>query len=357
MSPSVSNRITVLRPVLILFIIIAHMPGSFYRPDTLSVEPVFLNVLWATLTGTLAMAALPTLSLISGYLAIDTLQKRGAGQFVHNKVTRLFIPMLIWSFPAAILVYMKQKAGYPDRPDLALYPFSVSGWADAITAVRKIPANPPLYFLRELFIACLLLPAYAFLLRYRGLALAILAVMFYLVVTRYNAILLFRLDIYFYFFLGAFASRYQLLAAVDAWLTTYGLTVALGFLAASLMLTYYALASASPGYYLNLLRVLTLLGPLTFWMLSRYLVTSRVYRVLAFLSPVTFTVFLSHAVIIRLATDVWGKLFNAHPANHWTTLYWISAIAIVFVSAWLLKAGYQYVMSRIRSKRAVATSS
>lgn len=153
-----SRRIVVLRPFLIFLIMTTHLHGTLYRPDLQGLSWSLGTYLYALFTGVVATCALPLLSVISGYLAGCLTWHKSYPVVLASKCWTLLVPMLFWNLVMALWIYQQNASGLGLRADLALYPFEFERWFYALTSIFRIPANPPLYFLRELFLCFLCFP-------------------------------------------------------------------------------------------------------------------------------------------------------------------------------------------------------
>lgn len=155
-----SAAITIIRPLLILFMMLAHL----YALDSESLlrgEGALSFAAWLTvfLKSALAKSGVPLLSLISGYLAVYSLRSYGFFRLLGRKAKRLVWPLVWANLLFIVLITWPGQAADPSyRADLSIYPFDPFGWFQATFAFYKLPANQPLFFLKDLFTCFLLLP-------------------------------------------------------------------------------------------------------------------------------------------------------------------------------------------------------
>lgn len=341
---SSSNRIRVLRPVLIVLIAALHVPYALYRPDLLEVDLALGSYLSALISGCIAIAALPTLSVISGYLAGTKFGQRGYLAYAARKFRRLIIPMLVWGLPMAVWIYTRQAAGVGVRPDLDLYPFNSLGWFQALAGYQKLPANPPLYFLRELFLAALLLPMWQLVARSLIASALLAASIFYCNVAGINFGFFFRIDVYLYFFIGVFIAAHPGLHKIDDWICKHVSFVALAFLVVCISLAFYGF-SEKPDYYWFLLNVLRLIGPLAFLAMSAWLVQGHAGKVLACLSPASYTMFLGHLIVIELVRWGWREWIGMSRYD----LAWWGFFCLALVTAVVTLSALWWLYARLRA--------
>jgi len=96
-SEQTSAAIQIIRPLLIIFMTFAHI--SVVQQAGIMGDAALLNFdNWLTvfLKAAVAKSGVPLLSLISGYLAVASLEKYGYSGLLVNKAKRLIWP-LIWA--------------------------------------------------------------------------------------------------------------------------------------------------------------------------------------------------------------------------------------------------------------------
>lgn len=238
--------------------------------------------------------------------------------------------MLFWNLVMALFIYNLQSQGGTFRKDLILYPFNLEQWLYSLTAVFRIPANPPLYFLRELFTCFLLIPILFQISKSKiATAIGVIAIA-YMSVQGINLGFFHRIDIYGFFLIGLFLSNQPSLTEqlkrfnLPAWHLGY----LFGFTVALLLLTAYALRPEHPGF-IYYLKAMTVFGPLALWILSGY-ISGPIKRFLLWISPASFAVFLGHIVFLNLYWDLWTKIFGATPLSAHYLWFWISSFILCY---------------------------
>jgi len=217
-SGSTAAGIRMIRPVLILFITFAHF---FIIDDMSRITSAavlnFDNWFMVFLKAGLAKSGVPLLSLISGYLAVVSLERYGYGKLLWRKARRLIWPLFLSNILFIILITYPGQAQDPNvRPDLQIYPFNFMGWFQATFAYYKLPANEPLYFLKDLYTCFLLLPLLVVVARVKFLNVAIIVWMAYKCIYLKSAFLFevfplwfLRFDIVFAFYIGLLLHYWQ----------------------------------------------------------------------------------------------------------------------------------------------------
>lgn len=341
-----SERIALLRPLLIVLIMATHIPGNLYRPDLK--DPLFnaANLLHAAYSGIIAVSALPLLSIISGYLALATWRKYTYRTLLHHKLRRLILPMLFWNLVLGLYIAWQQYTGHNPRPDLRLYPLSID-WLLGLLALFKLPMNSPLYFLRELMLCFVLLPLLAAASRRWYTAIPLLLLLGWMAINRVHLYFFLRIDIYGFFLLGLCLARHQqALAGIRHGLERPAIQrlIAAGFVLCATLLTLYAFLPSHQHFFLAM-KLSTLLTPLVFWQLSAH-ITGRPKRLLLWLSPAAFTLFLSHVPLQVLFHQLWLAITATNPLQQGYLLYWLLSMLLCVLTAWLLHRGWQYVQGR-----------
>lgn len=357
---SFSERVALLRPLLIFLIVTTHIQGTLYRPDLK--DPVFglASYLHVLLSGVIAVGALPLLSLLSGYLALSTWQKYGYATTLGKKVRRLLLPMLAWNLLLGLYIAQQQATGHGLRPDLQLYPFSALDWVLGLLALFKLPMNPPLYFLRELLLCFVLLPLLVRVAR-RGWSTALLlAVIAWMSLRGINLYFFHRIDIYGFFLAGLYIARHrQQLSSIGQWLRRPAVQVLIlgGFTGCALLLAGYVFLP-SHRHFLLASKISTVLSPLAFWLISAH-IGGRLKAFLLWLSPASFSVFLGHIAVLTLTFGLWQTLTGSNPLERHYGLYWLVSLTACFVIMGGLHAAWQRLpagLERLRNARLAVNS-
>lgn len=350
MKNSSSEKITILRPLLIFLIVSTHIQGNLYRPDIKDIEFTVENFLHALLSGSIAISALPLLSIISGYLAGRTYQKYSYSQTIKSKTSRLLFPMIFWNLVLAIYIYQSQALGFPRRPDLMLYPFNIENWLYGLLSLFKLPANQPLYFLKELFLCFTILPILYRISKNPTATILFLCVIAFMSVSSINLGGFFhRIDIYGFFVVGLFIYNHQEQINKKSNLANKKNQYIFMFfyLILAIALTLYAFKKDNSNF-IYYMKAMTVIGPLAFWLIGDY-IRGYLKAFLKWLSPAAFPVFLGHILILNIYWDQWSGYFKATPitANYW--IYWISSMVICYAVLGLSAVIYRKVLGLIKT--------
>ena len=345
-----SEKITLLRPLLIFLVVTTHIQGSLYSSNLNTINLTFENFLHALLSSTIAISALPLLSIISGYLAARTYNRYTYFETINKKFHRLLIPMLFWNLILALYIYHSQAHGLPRRPDLILYPFNFKEWSMGLIGLFRLPANQPLYFLKELFICFLLLPVLNKISKTKTLTLIFLLLISYMSVNLINLSgLIHRVDIYGFFVIGLFIFNNKISQPLkdQSKEKAFECVYILLYLIISILITLYFFNFTDPKnlYYK---KILTLVGPLALWLIGNN-IKGYVKSFLIWISPASFPVFLGHILILNIYWSEWSNHFKSTPLteNYW--LFWISSFVLCFSCMGLIAFLYKKVLILIKS--------
>lgn len=353
MNPESAQRIALLRPLLIFLVIAVHLPGNRYRPDTHESIPGLESLPNVLLSGTLSMVAVPTLSVIAGYLAYHSLQRYPYVTFIKRKVRHLLLPMLLWNLLLGLLVAYGQYHGVNTRSDLTLYPFNPEHWLAGLLAIGKLPANAPLYFLRELFIACLLVPLWRWAAQRPWRSVLVLGSLGWLALNQLGAPYIFRAEIYFFFAAGVLLAQHLSLEQLEHRTLRFRTPLMAAGLSACLLMALYASLTRAE-HFLVLLKALMLIGPLLFWHIGGLIQHLRwaapLKHLLLVISPATFTIFLGHMLVIQL---LWHGVIVSNYLGVYQRHYlmvWAGLVATIYLSLygvwWLTQRTRQRLKAR-----------
>lgn len=148
LSPDASQRIRICRVICISLMVTVH-----FRPRDTTIlaadAPQLLHGFHVILPDYLGRSSVPLLSVISGVLLVVGMSRAGSpADLLRGKFRSLIVPMVLWSIPILPLMLLRGKSG-------ALF-LTPMGWANALFALTDEPANFPLAFLRDIFLASVL---------------------------------------------------------------------------------------------------------------------------------------------------------------------------------------------------------
>lgn len=357
-SSETSAGIRMIRPLLVLFMMLAHVYAlDSIRVLTNTLPLNFENWLTVFLEQVLAKTGVPLLSLISGYLAVYSFHRYGYFDLLARKARRLILPM-VWANLAFILLitYPGQAENPQLRSDLSIYPFDLYGWFQAIFAFYKLPANQPLFFLKDLFTCFLLLPLLVWIARLRYLNILVIPWMAWKCIYLETAFIFpvypiwfFRFDIVFAFYLGIllFLNSKELLIEHRAvrvfWMAMYAIVGA----AVAMFYVVHAKQEQTVVFlWLDFtVKVVSVLGCIS---IMTILVErpGSIGRFLTWLSPYSYSMFLVHAIIFDFYHRLYIKWFGWPEFFGTTGIAYLVVLFIVAVFlAVLMKMAWRNVIS------------
>ncbi|MBM4196235.1 MAG: acyltransferase [Gammaproteobacteria bacterium] len=166
-SAATAERLQIARTLCIFFMVFAHSFPMLLTPDGVTAAALgnTARIVSAILYDGLARVSMPLLSILSGYLALQSYGRRGYRGVLTEKLRTLLVPLIAWSALSIMfdLGYGAASGGLADI--VARLPTDALGWVNALVGLTDKPWNFPLYFLRDLFLCFLLLPVFLFLLK------------------------------------------------------------------------------------------------------------------------------------------------------------------------------------------------
>lgn len=158
---SVGKRISMLRMLLILFVVLLHIGGTSLAQVNYSDSLQVLRFIFQDEMGRLSV---PTLTLISGYLLFSMKLDQSPLKLYKKKFKTLVIPFFFFNVLYFVSQYVIQKyTGYAPLYDILSE--SNSRILDFVIGYDMMPFNGALHFLRDLFILVLLAPIFGFFMR------------------------------------------------------------------------------------------------------------------------------------------------------------------------------------------------
>jgi len=301
--PEVSQRIAMLRMLMICGVVLLHVPP--YVPVDQVGSGAF-DFLKALAQNAVFRCTVPVLTLISGYLLFSAGLDRRPAALWRKKLLTLGVPFLFFNTLLAVAVFGVQSA-MPLPISYQLVPFDARTMLDAAFGLTRSPINYPLNFLRDLFVLALLAPAFGLLLRRAAWpGLALVALVFRLDLDGW---LLLRWDMAVMFYAGGMAAvRRWDLRRPDRW------AVPCAVVFAALCVAVVALEAGNTTY-------LRLVAPFLVWPAASLLVGTRVGGWLRRMSGASYFIFLAHGPVLLVTWFAYRKLQAWVPYE----VYWIVA--------------------------------
>jgi len=321
-SQQTSKAINMIRPLLIIFMTLAHITvlddaSKIGNAAVLN----FSNWMTVFLKAALAKSGVPLLSLISGYLAINSLEKYGYFNLLVNKAKRLIWPLFWANLLFILLITYPEQANDPSiRTDLQVYPFNLLGWFQATFAFYRLPANQPLFFLKDLYTCFLLIPFLYLLAKIKYINLMVIVWMAYKCIYLKTVFIFpvfptwfFRFDIVFAFYLGIllFHQKRNLFIEnqkINLWLLFLFFTIS--GLASVFYVTYAKPEHLTLFLWLDfVVKVFSVLACIAIMsLLSRK--NDKLSSLFAYLSPFSYTLFLTHVFTFTFFNRMFFRYFG-----------------------------------------------
>ena len=323
---TMSDRIKIARALCIFFMTFVHVQAGIAE-NVYDRDAGFFDIVYFILTRLAGLSSVSLLSVVSGYFIVSSLLKAGAIPLIVSKLKTLVVPLLSWNLLALALLcaYGVMTGKWHDMPD-----FTPMGIANALIALTEWPLDVPLWFLRDLFVCCLVSPVLYLALK-RAPAVTIALLVIYTLFGE-DLYLLQRPQLMLFFALGMWlriagtgedkidrASRVLsigLVIMVAIFLTLRIERILLGEMDDTLRLTLD-----------TLLRVTMAAG---FWMLTDLIRKSAFAGVFTRLEPYVFFLFCSHAILFNYAGIVFRRFFgNYGDALFPITFFTLPCLAVI----------------------------
>jgi succinoglycan biosynthesis protein ExoH len=182
----------------------------------------------------------------------------------------------------------------------------VASFLRALTAWNGLPLNPPTYFLRDLFVCCLLVPLiYAL---FRASVWVALAAVLLAYLSGYLEMLMLRPDILIMFVVGGMLAIKQVNLTV---LDRHAKTMALVYIMCSVLVTLWACLADSAmvaRYFDSVLEVMRLSSAFLIWPAAVLILKTSFAERLLKESPMAFFIFNSHAPVLIALNILWLSL-------------------------------------------------
>lgn len=345
-SSDVSSRIRILRFVLIAGLVAVHVPPA----DEVQLSDVhagWFPFVRTLLSDVLFLAAVPMLSVISGYLFGHS--RHPYLTLLAKKTRSLLIPLILWNVGMVILVSIAQTAGWIEGPSKwgPLFDAPMS-FLNAVLGVFRTPLNAPLYFLRDLFICFLFAPLLRSLARSRsgyfggGLILLLLSL------SPLKTHVLLREDIVLWFFIGvglavhgtgfSFIDRCKLLV----WILYSTMNLGLTFL------TVFGpgLSASASSTIIFSIRFLALPA---WWALAGWASGKIPNQTRDALSQTSFFIFCAHSPMLVILWNLWSRFVSLEHQRSWYPLFYFAAWLTVVGSSVLIFRMMKCFVPRILS--------
>jgi hypothetical protein len=322
--PALSERVRIARFLCIFLMMFVHVqPGI--AENVYDHDAGLFDVVYFIFSRLLGLSSVSLLSVVSGYFIVASLAKSGMPRLVLSKLRTLVVPLLAWNLLmlALLAAYGLLTGKWQDMPE-----FSAMGIANALLALTQWPLDVPLWFLRDLFVCCLLSPLVYFGLKRLPVATILLLVVYTLFGE--DLLVLQRPQLLLFFGLGMWLR----IAGTDtptidrlSRLLTVGLVVMVAvFLTIRIDRILLSEMDETLRLTLDTLLRVTMAGG--FWLLTGAIRHTALAAVCARLEPYAFFLFCSHAILFNFA----GILFRRFFGNYGSDLFPITFFSLPFIA-------------------------
>jgi len=302
-SPEVSKRLSVLRALLVIFVIGIHAEKGLqaYYPEIPDLLQVYLNLV----PHNLFRLAVPLFFSISGYLFFLTYKPETAayGRMVVKKTRTILVPYLLFNAISLLLIFAFNKIPYIGDINMVRQ----DGVLKLLLGVYRYPVNYTLWFLRDLYVYFLLAPVFYTIAKeipYLGLIVCWAIWMF---VPQQGIPI--ELSGLIFFYGGCMLSRLRI--DLDGGRRLLA-PLTLIYLILLCTTAHFEFTYGATSYYHLLYRHSMIFGTMTLWLLSAY-PPLRDNKALLRLAGVSFFIYLVHEPILSYL--IYGTRFLFKPSG------------------------------------------
>lgn len=328
LNTNMSERISILRYIMIVGIVILHIPPYLTLTET---EAGLFPFVKAFFSNAVFRSSVPVLTCISGYLLFSAGMDQKFNKLIRKKTRTLLVPLIVWNFPLVIALYFIQSKGIISHSFSAnVYPFSIWNWLNYTFGITVTPVNYPLNFLRDLFVLALLSPLLGIALRsFPWLGLLIVAIIF---LPNYDGILILRSTMPINFYIGG-------MAAIFVWNLTK-----LDFFAVPFLIIFIVACLLIVSFQIEDRRWFRLMSPFLIWPFSAVIIKHSVGKFIVKRSRHSFFIFLSHGPILLLTWLLYQKYME-----EWVPyeIYWLLAPVLVVTFAQIVHISLKKHIPRV----------
>jgi succinoglycan biosynthesis protein ExoH len=335
-SMTTSNQIKVCRVLCIFFMMYVHVyPGLDSLRAELT-EP--LSSILFFVIDLLARASVPALTLISGFLMVNSLQRRSALDINKDRLLTILIPMITWNLIAILLCLLiykvlgHQVGLYKDMQSLSF----LSILALKILALDNHGATAALNFLRDLFVCGLLVKPLVRGVQKGGIGFVVLVWTFGLLVG--FAPIVFRRGIPLFFVLGIyFAIRRGHLR----FSTSMTIATLLSLIFVSMADYYHVVDEDIYGRHIYLIySAFKHLVIASSFIIASHLIVSLNWAKIFFKAERNiFLVYLGHSAMFLITMGLWRQLLGTSLENAYLMFFLANPIvfllAVTLIGPWL----------------------
>ncbi|WP_024588090.1 acyltransferase [Aliihoeflea sp. 2WW] len=324
-SNSMSQRVAIARTLCIAFMTFVHVqPGI--AENVYDREAGFFDIVYFVLTRLIGLSSVSLLGIVSGYFIVSSLVKAGPARVVAAKLRTLVVPLVSWNalMLALLVAYGMLSDNWRDMPQA-----TPLGIANAFLALTEWPLVVPLWFLRDLFVCCLVSPLV--LIGLRRSAPAVFAVLAAYTLFGTDWYLMQRPQLLLFFAIGMWLR----LADIGEWSLDRALRPLLAGLAIMVAI-FLALriGRVSIGEMNETLRiVLDTLLRVTMaagcWLLTDVLRRSHIGSLLIRFEPYAFFLFCSHAILFKFGGILLRRVFGNYGSDLFAISFFLQPVLAI----------------------------
>lgn len=323
-----STQIEVIRVFCILSMMWAHVSPGLSIPSL--VNGGVFDWLGNILGHTLGRVSVTTLSFVSGFLLWHSQESRRFQDIALRRFGAVIVPMLAWSAIFLILAVFKEVVlGHPSTALRSMTP-DARGLIDAWTGLGGPMANASLFFLRDLFVATILLCLVAPL--FDRAPWLVVGLVLAATLAQATAPVIFRPSILCFMALGAWANKRGL---TIGWLSRPAVALTGGFL---LVVTGLLLAHSGEEAIDLVVRAIDLVrrGSVGAFVLALTGAGMRLFPLgrVAQLGRHSFLAYLSHASVIGLCWVLWTAWVGDQHAPSYLVFYLATPFLAFALAVW-----------------------
>jgi len=340
-SPEISKRLSVLRSLLVIFVIGIHSEKGLqaYYPQV----PDLLRAYLAFVPHNIFRLAVPLFFSISGYLFFLTYTPDAAsyGRMIIKKTRTILIPYLLFNAISLLLIFIFNKVPYIGDINMV----HRDGVWELLLGIYRYPVNYTLWFLRDLYVYFLMAPVFYVVSKeipFLGLIL-FWAIWMFLP----QAGIPIELSGLLFFYGGCMLSRLRIDLDAGRRLLLPLAALYLAFLCAT---AHYEYWYGTVSYYHLLYRHSMIFGVMTLWLLSAYAPLHN-NQMLLKLAGTSFFVYLVHEPILSYL--IYGTRFLFKPSG---VLAGIAYMWLLIATDYALCLGLAQLLKR-RTPRLYALAS
>ena len=312
-STELSERIRIVRVLAIFFVVVIHLPEA---TNEMPAASSWFTGVRHFLVDLIGRSAVPILSAIAGYLACVSYRDGHYTSYVVKRIGSIGIPMLIWNAIVMVMAFAAVAARVQSTRAMSIVYEPVY---DALLGLTKTPANPPLYFLRDILVLSFCFPP--LLVAARRFPIGLLVVATILAAVKWPLPILLRPNTLLFFCIGLVcAVRNVDLKKIDRFAIPI-LVVVIFFWTALLVAGRFEIESSSGAtlFFLNQFAAASGL-----WIASLYLLNNRFGSFVAKQEQYIFVVFLSHYPIFSVLGFAWKAKFGGYEYPTYLILFFLS---------------------------------